>query len=168
MGFIDGSGRTARLPYLGIAIAVRLVSLVAVVAFVRVGDGSQDPTVNPLIIPILGAAAWVTVTNTIRRLHDIGRSGWTVLLLAVPLIGTALSLYLLIAPGDPVHNRYGLPPGGGGISKDEHRQRMELLAAAAGEAYRSRGGSDYLNEDGSYNMDGLQVDGMSSRQQSTS
>lgn len=44
-----------------------------------------------------------------RRLHDLGYSGWFNLLIIIPFVGLLLLLYLLIAPGQKIENKYGLP-----------------------------------------------------------
>lgn len=161
MGFFDGSDRVGRLTYLAVSVTIGVVSVVAAFAFVQVDEVTQEPSVNPLLLLVLLGTTWLSVTNTIRRLHDIGRSGWTALLLMVPVIGPALSLYLLFAPGDPVLNLYGRPPGAREVSVAEQRERMDLLATVAGEAYRARAASSYLNADGTYDMEGLENEGRS-------
>lgn len=45
----------------------------------------------------------------VRRLHDIGKSGWW-LLIAFTLIGVILLIYWFIQPSDPAPNEYGAPP----------------------------------------------------------
>ena len=163
MGFVDGSGRIGRLGYLGVGLATSIGSLLAIFALIRVDEVTEEVTVSPLLFPLLAVAWWVSMTNTIRRLHDVGRSGWTAALLFVPFLGPVLSIYLLFAPGDPVRNLYGLPPGATPeTTAAQQRQRMDLLATAAGEAYRARAGASYLNDDGSYNMDGLTAENRSS------
>ena len=46
----------------------------------------------------------------IRRLHDVGKSGWWVLLQIVPLIGTLVLLYFLVKPSEKGTNKYGPQP----------------------------------------------------------
>ncbi|WP_114950795.1 DUF805 domain-containing protein [Sphingosinicella terrae] len=48
---------------------------------------------------------------SIRRLHDIGKSGWFVLLAFVPLVNLYL-LYLYVQPGTQGPNEYGPDPKG--------------------------------------------------------
>ena len=50
---------------------------------------------------------------TARRLHDLDRSGWWMLLLFVPFVGTLLSLALLFWPGTDGTNSYGEEREGG-------------------------------------------------------
>src|SRR5215211_6659398 len=47
---------------------------------------------------------------TVRRLHDIDRSGWWILIALVPLIGTIVLLVFALLEGTPGPNRYGLNP----------------------------------------------------------
>jgi uncharacterized membrane protein YhaH (DUF805 family) len=44
---------------------------------------------------------------TVRRCHDLGRSGWLTLLGFVPLVNLAFGLYLLFAKGQSGSNAYG-------------------------------------------------------------
>jgi uncharacterized membrane protein YhaH (DUF805 family) len=55
-----------------------------------------------VLIPTL--ALWV------RRLHDIDRTGWWVLINLIPLVGTIVLLVFALTPGTPGSNRYGPDP----------------------------------------------------------
>ena len=46
----------------------------------------------------------------VRRMHDVGKSGWFVLLSFIPLIGTVWLLALCITEGNPGENKYGPDP----------------------------------------------------------
>jgi uncharacterized membrane protein YhaH (DUF805 family) len=50
-----------------------------------------------------------TIGVAIRRLHDLGKSGWLVLLYMVPLVQIFFLVYLMAWPGDPEKNEYGEP-----------------------------------------------------------
>ncbi|WP_126938017.1 DUF805 domain-containing protein [Veillonella sp. CHU740] len=54
-----------------------------------------------LIIP-----SWMI---TIRRFHDIGKSGWWILLTCIPYIGAIIQLYFMCQRGDAHINEYGKP-----------------------------------------------------------
>jgi uncharacterized membrane protein YhaH (DUF805 family) len=47
-----------------------------------------------------------------RRLHDIDRSGWWMLIWFIPLIGWLILLYWNIKEGDTGSNRFGASPKG--------------------------------------------------------
>ena len=54
------------------------------------------------IIPSLAVA--------VRRLHDIGKSGWSILLGLIPIVGTILLIIWYCQEGDPYGNQYGENP----------------------------------------------------------
>ena len=47
---------------------------------------------------------------TVRRLHDIGKSGWNILWSAIPLIGIIIVLVWMCQDSDVVANKYGESP----------------------------------------------------------
>ncbi len=55
----------------------------------------------------------VSFSLVVRRLHDIGVSGWWSLLLLVPFVNLAFGLYILFRRGAQVENAFGsVPPSG--------------------------------------------------------
>lgn len=50
----------------------------------------------------------MTFTVTVRRLHDVGKSGWILLLTIIPILNFYI-LYLLLLPSQPELNKYGYP-----------------------------------------------------------
>ena len=61
-------------------------------------------TIYGLLVLIPGLAL------SVRRLHDIGRSGWWLLIYFVPIIGFVVLLVFAIRQSDDGDNAYG-PPG---------------------------------------------------------
>ena len=51
-----------------------------------------------------------SICLSIRRLHDIDKSGWFLLLSFIPLIGGLVLLYLLVQRGTEGMNQYGNAP----------------------------------------------------------
>lgn len=51
-----------------------------------------------------GISVWV------RRLHDVNRSGWWMLLIIIPLFGWLILLYWALSKGDTGPNRFGPDP----------------------------------------------------------
>jgi uncharacterized membrane protein YhaH (DUF805 family) len=54
-----------------------------------------------LLLPSLGVS--------IRRLHDINRTGWWILISLIPLIGAIVLIVFAATEGDKGGNRYGSP-----------------------------------------------------------
>ena len=46
----------------------------------------------------------------VRRLHDIGKSGWWYLIVFIPLIGVIWFIILMVKEGDNGNNAYGPDP----------------------------------------------------------
>ena len=44
-----------------------------------------------------------------RRLHDIGRNAWFLLLCLLPIVGAIILLVFFVMPGNPLPNKYGEP-----------------------------------------------------------
>ena len=55
-----------------------------------------------ILLPSLGAYA--------RRLHDLGKSAWFILIALIPVIGGLILLILCIPEGTNGPNQYGEPP----------------------------------------------------------
>ena len=57
-----------------------------------------------LAVIVPGICLWV------RRLHDIGKSGWMMLLGFIPLAGPIILLVFALMPSQPAANKYGPVP----------------------------------------------------------
>ena len=65
----------------------------------------------PLLVSLYGLAVLVPgLAVCVRRLHDIGKSGWWVLIGLVPVIGGILLLVLMCLDGEPKENQWGANP----------------------------------------------------------
>ncbi len=50
------------------------------------------------------------IAVAVRRLHDIGKSGWWILISLVPIIGGIWLIVLLATDSEPIENEYGPNP----------------------------------------------------------
>jgi uncharacterized membrane protein YhaH (DUF805 family) len=83
----------------------------SVLATITEGTGLDTLIVLALFVP--------TFTLLVRRLHDTGRSAWSLLFLLVPALGVFILIYFLVQPSDPASNRFGPPsptPAGGSVA----------------------------------------------------
>ena len=51
-----------------------------------------------------------SITLVVRRLHDVGMSGWMWLVGLIPIIGAIYLIYLFVQEGDAGENAYGAVP----------------------------------------------------------
>jgi uncharacterized membrane protein YhaH (DUF805 family) len=105
------SGRSRRKEYWFFTLLMIAVSIIADVIDTVLGlkyifSGYFGP------VGFLAALAFVIPSFTvgIRRLHDIDRTGWWILLSFVPFIGWLVLLYLFVLDGTRGPNRYGEDP----------------------------------------------------------
>lgn len=63
-------------------------------------------------LPILYGVATVipSLSSLVRRLHDTNRSGWWLLISAVPVVGPLILLGITVTDSDPGENRFGPNP----------------------------------------------------------
>ena len=109
----DFSGRASRSEYwkfylsffiLYLAIMFGVLVLI-IMANPYISDASLDAISWVLSVP----GGLLTLSATVRRLHDTNKSGWFVILFLIPLIGLIVLVFLIL-PGDKGKNKYGLDP----------------------------------------------------------
>ncbi len=71
-------------------------------------DVIQSINGQPLSLLVSLALLLPSIAVTARRLHDIGRSAWWLLIGLLPFIGTIMLLYFYVQPSDG-NNAYGTP-----------------------------------------------------------
>ena len=96
--YADFNGRAERPEFWWFALFCFVVNTVAKIVFASWIAGLFSLA---LLVPSLAAGT--------RRLHDIGKSGWWLLLGLIPLVNLVL-LYFMVQPSEPESNAYGPPP----------------------------------------------------------
>ena len=67
-----------------------------------------DSTPVVVIYIIINAIFLIpNITVSVRRLHDVGKSGWYYFLNLIPIIGTLILLYFYLQDSTPGDNEYG-------------------------------------------------------------
>lgn len=102
-------GRIGRLRYL----AWPLVLILACLPLFGIAAGffAVSEILGGLLMAVVGIAVTViSIMFGVKRLHDIGWSGWLLLLTLVPVVGGVFSLLMFIIPGSTAANRFGPPP----------------------------------------------------------
>lgn len=107
--YVTFSGRARRSEYWWWVLAMILGSMVAALLDGLLGFGSAMAQSGPFSALFSLAVLLPTLAVGARRLHDIDRTGWWLLLVLVPLIGTLVLLWFLVQPGTPGRNRFGPP-----------------------------------------------------------
>lgn len=104
-------GRVNRAWYFWHVVLDDLAILTAVVLLVGLGWGIGTPWI--VALPLGGVALagmWAAIAVTVRRFHDLDRSGWHWFLLWIPLVNIVVGLQLLFQQGTPGPNQFGPDP----------------------------------------------------------
>ncbi len=105
--FADFKTRSSRSEYWWFMLFYFLVGLVATIIQVTM---EMTGGIIDLLVFLVFIVPTISVTG--RRLHDIGRSGWWLLIGLIPLIGTLILLYWVVKRGEDGDNRFGANPLG--------------------------------------------------------
>ncbi len=113
--YADFNGRARRKEYWMFILFNLIFSVIAVALDNATGMAMPGIGYGPIsglyslavLIPGLAVA--------VRRLHDIGKSGWMILITLIPIIGGIWLLILLATNGKSGSNEYGPDPKAGGI-----------------------------------------------------
>jgi uncharacterized membrane protein YhaH (DUF805 family)/cold shock CspA family protein len=124
--FIDGEGRARRKEYWSFILFYYLIlSGFLITGYVLYmtglqGNGYRDWNGSPVTISgaILIAASllfalWAfipAITILVRRLHDIGLSGWMILIGLIPYLGALVLLVMAVLPSEMRVNKHGPYP----------------------------------------------------------
>ena len=101
--YFNFEGRASRYEYWWFVVINLVISIICNCLDYLFGIAICSAIVSlALLCPGLGVC--------VRRLHDINRSGWWVLLAAIPLIGGIILIVWLATKGDAAANEYGEEP----------------------------------------------------------
>ena len=99
------SGRARRKEYWMFALVNFVISIILNVIDLKVTGGILQLIYGlALLLPGFGV--------TVRRLHDISKSGWWVLIALIPLVGPIVLLVFMCTNSTPGSNEYGPNPKG--------------------------------------------------------
>ena len=101
-------GRARRKEYWMFSLISVLVSIILSFIDTMVRDTGGDLGALSLIYALLILLPSLSVT--VRRLHDVGKSGWFILLSFIPIIGTIWLFVLTCKDSESGKNRFGENP----------------------------------------------------------
>lgn len=97
--FADFKGRARRSEFWYFELFCVLISLVFSFFI------SEDMATIAMLVTLIP-----NIAVSVRRLHDIDRSGWWMLIALVPIVGVLLLLFWATQEGNPSTNQYGESP----------------------------------------------------------
>ena len=109
--YADFSGRATRSEYWWFYLAFILFYIAGLVLAGILSSISETLGLIGFGIVGIGALGFIlpSLAAGVRRLHDVDKSGWFLLLGLIPIVGLVL-LYFFVIPGTPGDNRFGPAP----------------------------------------------------------
>jgi len=102
--YAEFEGRASRAEYWWFVLAYFIAVIIAGVI-----DGMLGT--QGIVGGVLGLALLIpSVALAVRRFHDIGKSGWWVLIFLIPIVGFIALLYFFTKKGQPGSNQFGPTP----------------------------------------------------------
>ena len=104
------SGRARRKEYWMFTLVSTIFSIIAMIIDNILGASIEGTGLG--IFNILYSLAVLTPSYVVlvRRLHDVGKSGWMILIGLIPIIGPILVLVLTVTDSNPDENKCGPNP----------------------------------------------------------
>ena len=114
------SGRARRSEYWYFVLFNIIFAIAAIILDILLGLAWQGVGYGPIYGLYLLATIIPSIAVAVRRLHDVGKSGWFLLIALIPIIGAIWLLVLYCKEGDKGSNDYGADPKGEGMEVSDH------------------------------------------------
>ncbi len=108
--YLDFKGRARRKEYFMFGLINALFSIGYMILSFGLGKWLEAPAFISIYVLYMLASLLPSLAVSVRRMHDIGKSGWMLLVGCIPLVGPIWMLVLLITDSDPQTNEYGPNP----------------------------------------------------------
>ncbi len=102
------SGRASRAEYWYFALFSSIIATVlGIIGAMVIGEHGM------IFWMVYALAVFIpSLAVSVRRMHDIGKNGWTILIWLIPLIGGIWLFVLTVLDSNPGENKYGPNPKG--------------------------------------------------------
>lgn len=106
--YADFKTRTRRKDFWLFQLATWILAAIALFIDSMIGMSGENG-IGPVGALVSLALLVPSISITARRLHDVGYSGWLMLVIFVPLIGGLALLVMSVLPSKPEVNKWGEP-----------------------------------------------------------
>lgn len=96
--YVDFEGRASRMEFWTFILVNLVISAILANIFPYLGSLFS----LAIIVP--------SIAVSVRRLHDVGQTGWMLLVGLIPLLGLIILIYFYIQDSQPGANEYGSGP----------------------------------------------------------
>jgi uncharacterized membrane protein YhaH (DUF805 family) len=104
------TGRARRKEFWMFVLFNMIFAIVAVILDNILGTAIKDIGYGLIYILYVLAVLIPGLAVVVRRLHDVGKSGWFILIALIPIVGGIWLIVLYCTDSDPGVNKYGPNP----------------------------------------------------------
>jgi uncharacterized membrane protein YhaH (DUF805 family) len=108
--FSDFNSRARRREYWIFALFQIMAIIAAIILDNLLGISIDDSGMGPIYLIYILMSIVPNLAVSVRRLHDIGKSGWMILVGIIPIAGSIWLIVLFALEGDSGRNRFGPDP----------------------------------------------------------
>lgn len=108
--YADFSGRARRKEYWMFVLFNMIFAIIAIILDNVLGLTAGELPYGVFYFLYVLAILIPGLAVAVRRLHDVGKSGWMILISLIPLIGAIWLLVLMVTDSNPGENQYGPNP----------------------------------------------------------
>ncbi len=108
--YADFKGRARRKEYWMFVLFNFIFSIFAMILDNILGTAMEGVGYGLFYILYALAVFIPSLAVSVRRLHDVGKSGWMLLVGLIPIIGAIWLLVLMVTDSKPGENKYGPNP----------------------------------------------------------
>ena len=129
--YADFKGRARRTEYWMFALFNMVFAFVMIIIDSALGLNFGEVAYGVFYMLYCLAVLIPGLAVTVRRLHDIGKSGWAIFIAFIPIVGSIWLLVLLLKDSQPEDNQYGECPKKAGeddvIIKEPNIETLTIL-----------------------------------------
>jgi uncharacterized membrane protein YhaH (DUF805 family) len=109
--YAEFNGRARRAEYWYFVLFNIIFAIVAGIIDEIIGSGGSGLWHTGIVSSLYSLALIIpSLAVGVRRLHDVGKSGWMILISLIPIVGTIWIIILMVRKGDIGVNKYGPDP----------------------------------------------------------
>ena len=108
--YVNFSGRARRSEYWYFILCYYIIAILAVVIDNALGLANDLTGYGFITLAVTLGHILPSLSLVVRRLHDVGKSGWFYLIAFIPIIGGIWLFVLFCTEGTRGENKYGADP----------------------------------------------------------
>lgn len=108
--YADFKGRARRKEYWMFVLFYSIFLIITSILDITLGIDFGGTGTGPITLLFYLVILIPGLAVTVRRLHDVGKSGWMILINFIPIIGGIWLLVLLLTNSNQGENKYGANP----------------------------------------------------------